>query len=56
MGFGSVYEYEVHIKIDNGRVVTTRTVDNREKMYDEWEIGRQHLPGGENRFPGDEEL
>lgn len=56
MGFGSVHEEEVHIKIENGVVVTTRVVDNRGKVYDESEIEWRNLPGGENRFPGDDEL
>jgi hypothetical protein len=56
MGYGSVYEQELHIKIDNGVVVKTRTIDNRGKKHDEWEIGWKNLPGGENRFPGDDEL
>lgn len=30
MGFGSVYEQELHIKVENGVVVMTRTIDNRE--------------------------
>jgi len=56
MGFGSVYEQEVHIKIKNGVVVTTRLIDNRGKKHDKWELGWKNLPGGENRFPGDDEL
>jgi hypothetical protein len=51
MGFGSVYEQELHIKIENGEVVTTQVVDNRGKTHDAWEIGWRNLPGGENRFP-----
>lgn len=56
MGFGTVFEQEVHIKIENGVVVNTRTIDNRGKELNEWEIGWKNLPGGENRFPGDDEL
>ncbi len=56
MGFGSVFEQEVHIKIENGVVVTTRVIDNRGRKLDESEIGWRNLPGGENRFPGDDEL
>jgi hypothetical protein len=56
MGFGTVYEQEVHIKIENGVVVSTRTIDNRGKELNEWEIGWKNLPGSENRFPGDDEL
>jgi len=29
MGFGSVYEHELHITIESGVVVMTRTIDNR---------------------------
>ena len=56
MGFGSVYEQELHIKIENGMVVKSREIDNRGKKFDERELGYQNLPGGENRFPGDDEL
>jgi hypothetical protein len=56
MGFGSVYEQEVHIKVENGLVVASRVIDNHGKKHDEWEIGWKNLPGGENTFPGDDEL
>ena len=56
MGFGSVHEQEVHVKIEKGVIVTRRVIDNRGKEHDEWEIGWKNLPGGENRFPGDNEL
>jgi hypothetical protein len=56
MGFGSVYQQELHIKITNGFVVETRVIDNRGKEFNEREIGQRNLPGGENRFPGDDEL
>ncbi|MBP1688071.1 MAG: hypothetical protein H6Q33_4214 [Deltaproteobacteria bacterium] len=56
MGFGSIYEQELHVKIENGKVVTTRVVDSRAKKHDVREIGWKNLPGGENRFPGDDEL
>lgn len=56
MGFGSVFEQEVHIKVENGVVVTTRVIDNRGKKHDGREISWRNLPGGENRFPGDDEL
>jgi hypothetical protein len=59
MGFGSVYEEELHIKIVRGIVTKTRTIDNREKKLgklDELDIVRENLPGNENRFPGDEDL
>ena len=56
MGFGSVYEEEVHIKIDKGMVVKTRVIDNRDKEHDGRSIGWRNLPGLENSFPGDDEL
>ena len=56
MGFGSVYEEEIHIKVDKGKVVAKRTIDNRGKDHDGLEIGWRNLPGGENRFPGDDEM
>lgn len=56
MGYGSVYEQEVHIKVERGVVVKTCVIDNRGKKHDAREIGWRNLPGSENRFPGDEEL
>lgn len=56
MGFGSVFEQEVHIKVENGVVVTARVIDNRGRKLDENEIGWMNLPGCENRFPGDDQL
>jgi hypothetical protein len=56
MGFGSVYEEEVHVKIERGTVVASRTIDNRGKEHDQWQLGWENLPGGENSFPGDDEL
>jgi hypothetical protein len=56
MGFGSVYEEEVHVKIERGVVVASRTIDNRGKEHDRWRLGWENLPGGENSFPGDDEL
>lgn len=55
MGFGSVYEEEVHVKVERGVVTSTRVVDNRGQAFDSWELGLRNLPGGENRFPGDDE-
>lgn len=56
MGFGSVYEQELHVKIESGVVVRSLMVDNRGKKFDDRELGWQNLPGGENRFPGDDEV
>ena len=55
MGFGSVYEEEVHVRIERGQVVASHLVNNRGKKQDERELGWRNLPGGENRFPGDDE-
>jgi hypothetical protein len=56
MGFGSVYEEEVHVRLKRGIVVASRTIDNRGKKHDQWELGLKNLPGSENSFPGDDEL
>jgi hypothetical protein len=59
MGFGSICEEEIHIKIERGIVTKMRTVDNRGKTLDkldELAIALLNLPGSENRFPGDDDL
>lgn len=56
MGFGSVYEQELHIKIEDGMVVASRVIDNRGKRFNVQELALKNLPGWENRFPGDDEL
>lgn len=56
MGFGTVFEEELHIKIESGVVTNTRTVDNRGHEHDDPELGLKNLPGTENRFPGDDQL
>jgi len=56
MGFGSLYEFEEHIKIDSGRVSARRRIDNRGKKFDAADAGWRNLPGGENRFDGDDDL
>lgn len=56
MGYGSVYEHEMHIKIENGIVTKSKTVDNRNKDVNESELGWKNLPGFENRFDGDDDL
>jgi hypothetical protein len=56
MGFGSVYEQELHVKVEKGIVTATRVIDNRGKHFDEWELGLRNLPGHENRFPGDDKM
>jgi hypothetical protein len=54
MGFGSVYEQEIHVQVRKGIVTSVRVIDNRGWHFDEGELGWRNLPGGENRFPGDE--
>lgn len=56
MGFESVYEEEEHIRIVQGIVVETRIIDNRGKIFDPYDLGLKNLPGGENRFQGDDEF
>ena len=56
MGFGSVYEEERHIKIENGLVVGEKTISNVGKRHERWELAKRNLPGMENSFPGDDEL
>ncbi len=53
MGFGSVYEFETHLKIENGIVIDERRIDNRSKPVDP-SLGWKNLPGGENTFDGDD--
>lgn len=54
MGFASVYEFENHIKIENGIVLEERRVDNRNKDIDGRDLGSENLPGNENNFDGDD--
>jgi len=56
MGYGTVYEREMHIKIENGIVTKSKIVDNRNKDVDEYELEDKNLPGFENRFDGDDDL
>lgn len=56
MGFGSVYEEELHIHVERGRVTGTRVHDNRGKQIDERRLGEENLPGWENRFSGDRDF
>src|SRR5260221_14049621 len=50
MGFGSVYEFETHIKIETGLVVEERHIDNRNKVVSGRDLGWENLPGNENSF------
>ena len=56
MGFGSVYEQELHIKINKGRVTSTRLFSNQDQEIDVNELNHKNLPGSENRFAGDDEI
>ena len=54
MGFGSVYEKEIHIKIVKGIVIKQRQISNIGKKFDKRELAKKNLPGNENRFDGDD--
>lgn len=54
MGFGSVYEFETHLKIEAGAVVEERRIDNRGRPIDHDALTWGSLPGSENRFEGDD--
>jgi len=55
LGFGSVYEHELHIKIKKGIVIKTKTTDNRNKKIDRLKIANDFFKKGENKFDGDDE-
>ncbi len=54
MGFGSIYEKETHIKIERGKVIKQKEISNTGKDFDRHELANKNLPGGENRFDGDD--
>jgi hypothetical protein len=54
MGFGSVYESEIHIRVERGRITGRQVRDNRGRTFDENALGILNLPGFENEFPGDD--
>lgn len=56
MDCGSIHEQELHIRIEAGRVLRTRTVNNTGRMFDEDEVGWKCLPGAENRFWGEDDI
>jgi hypothetical protein len=56
MGFGSVYEEELHVKIEKGEVVRSRVFDNGNREVDVSDLTWRNLPGFENRFEGDDEM
>jgi hypothetical protein len=45
MGFGSVYEREIHIRIERGGVVGRRIWHNRGKQFSEPELEYANMPG-----------
>ena len=55
MGFNTVYEKELHIRVENGIVTKTEVIDNRGKEHDRDMIGLSNLFGGENSFPYDDD-
>ncbi len=56
MGFATVFEQELHIKIEKGEVKRSRIIDNRKKVIDEYKLRWDNMPGSENRFDGDDYL
>ncbi|MCK7576701.1 MAG: hypothetical protein MZV65_12940 [Chromatiales bacterium] len=54
MGFASVHEKELHIKIERGAVVKEREIANSSKELDRNKLASQNLPGSENKFEGDD--
>ncbi len=55
MGYGSVFERELHIKIENGVVTDSKMIDNRNKDFNGEELTWKNLPGLENAFDGEDE-
>ena len=56
MGYGSVFERELHVRIENGKVTKSKTIDNRNKDISKHDLGWENLPGLENKFDGDDEI
>jgi hypothetical protein len=54
MGFGSVYEGELHIRIEQGLVVAKRTIEKHGQQWNRWDLTVRNFPGGENHFDGDD--
>jgi hypothetical protein len=54
MGFGSVYEEELHIRVEQGHIVARRTIDNRGRQWNRQDLAIRNFPGGENDFDGDD--
>lgn len=56
MGFASVYEEEIHIKIVKGIVQKLKTIDNCLNKRDEGKLAIDIFPGSENYFDGDNDI
>ena len=54
MGFASVFEKEIHIKIEKGKIVRRQEIDNSSRNFDRDKLVQSNLPGNENRFEGDD--
>lgn len=54
MGFGSVFEFETHLKIEKGIVVEERRIDNHNKDIDHDELEDKSFPNSYNQFDGDD--
>jgi hypothetical protein len=56
MGYASVYEYEIHIKVENGEIIKFKKIDNRNKDFSMRNLEMENLPGLENKFDGDDDF
>ena len=52
VGFGSVHEKELHIKIEKGKIIGEKVIDNSKKEFSPWDLTGKNFPGTENRFKG----
>jgi hypothetical protein len=55
MGFGSVFEQELHLKVERGLVTAEQRVDNRGRKFDRKDAVWRDVGGIENRFPGSDD-
>lgn len=55
MGFGTVYEREIFVTIEKGKVVDVRVKDNRGKEVDHWDRVERNMPGSEFRSEDEKE-
>lgn len=54
MGYASIFEREILIKIEKGVATRVKMIDNRGKDIDEAMLGFTNLPGFENEFEGND--